>query len=82
LARLFLETRKRSHRGKNFEKVYWVRIPVRGVSIAWKLSAIEERRQDQHFFLDEEIAGTTATTPEKLQGLSPGEDGFCNWETK
>jgi hypothetical protein len=34
----------------NFEKVFWVRVPVRVVPVPRKLSAIEERRQDRSCF--------------------------------
>jgi uncharacterized protein YcbX len=44
----------------------WVRKPVRAVSVSWKLSKIEELRQDRRFVcFDEDITGTTATTPKK-----------------
>jgi hypothetical protein len=47
LSCLFLETRKRTKEGQNAGKASWIRVPVRPVPLARKLSTAEERRQDQ-----------------------------------
>jgi hypothetical protein len=44
---LFLKTRKRAQEGQNTGKVSRIRVPVRAVPIARKISKIEERRQGQ-----------------------------------
>jgi SpoU rRNA methylase family enzyme len=47
LACLLLRTRKGFCKGRNFEKLPRVRIPVRAVSVARKLSLMEELRHDE-----------------------------------
>jgi hypothetical protein len=47
LACLFLETRKRIQKRGNSENLSLIRVPMNIVSVARKLSTIEERRQDQ-----------------------------------
>jgi hypothetical protein len=47
LACLFLKTRNKTQKGQNSGKMSRVRVPVRAVPVARKLSTTEERRQDQ-----------------------------------
>jgi hypothetical protein len=42
---------------------------VRVVSVAWKLSTIEEQCQDKVACFDEESTETKATTPKKCPGF-------------
>jgi hypothetical protein len=62
----WLETRKRFQKGQNYEKVSWVRVPVRMVSVARKLSAIKERRQDQNRLFRRGYYRNTGHNQEKL----------------
>jgi hypothetical protein len=71
--------------GINFEKVKiqkvpWFRVPLRMVSVAWKLSAIE----DQVVCLDEKITKTKATIPKRknVLGSSSSKDVFRSLEDK
>jgi hypothetical protein len=48
LACLFFEIKKRIYKGYNSEKVSWVRVPVKMVSVARKISSIEEQRKEQN----------------------------------
>jgi hypothetical protein len=61
------------NRGHNKENLFWVRVPVRMVSVAWKLSTAEEWRLDKDCF-GEEIAGTKVTNRKSVMVSSPGED--------
>jgi ribosomal protein L30/L7E len=62
--------------------MFWVRNPVRVVSVFWKLSTIEEHRQDRSCLFRRGDYRNNGPNPEKLPGSSPGEDGFCSSETK
>jgi hypothetical protein len=62
--------------GQNPEKPFCVRVPVKMVSVARKLSTIEEQRKEQNYF-SEEITGTDVTNPETNLGSSLRENfGF------
>jgi hypothetical protein len=50
LAFLFLETRKRFQKGQNAEKLYWVRVPARVISVTRKLRTIEGRQDKNYLF--------------------------------
>jgi hypothetical protein len=66
----------------NPEKLSWVWFPAKMVSVSRKLSTIEERRQDQVVCFGEGNTGTKATTPKRVLGSSPDEDGFCSSKSK
>jgi hypothetical protein len=51
------------------------------VSVAWRLSMIDDRLQDQGR-LDEDVTGINTIAPRTVLGSSPDEDVFCNSETK
>jgi hypothetical protein len=73
--KLFVSTRRlQTKKFHNPEKLSWVRVSVKIVSVARKLSTIEERRKEQNCFLGEEITGTKVTNPKTLLGSSLGED--------
>jgi hypothetical protein len=50
--------------------------------VARKLRMIQEQRQDQSSFFEQEITETKAETPKTVLGLNSGEDCFCSSETK
>jgi hypothetical protein len=57
-------------------------IPARMVSVARKLSTVEERRQDQSFFvLARRLQEERPTTGKTALSSSPDVDDFCNSET-
>jgi hypothetical protein len=77
LVRLCLETRKGFQKGQNSEKVFWVRVPVRVVSVARKLCMIEEQRQNQNCLEDYR---TKSHNPEKLSWVRVPLKIFCTVE--
>jgi hypothetical protein len=44
------------------------------VSVAWKLSTIEERRKEHFFYFGEEFTGTKVANPKTVAGSSLDED--------
>jgi hypothetical protein len=66
LACLFHETRKRFQKGQNSGKVSWVRNPARVVSVSWKVSTVEERRQDRRCLSRRGDCRTNGHNPEKV----------------
>jgi hypothetical protein len=72
--------RKRFQKGQNSEKAFLVRVLMRLISLALKLSTIEKRRQNQICF--DEITVTKATTPENDLSPRPVENIFRTSRTK
>jgi hypothetical protein len=71
------------NKGHNHEHLSWVRVLVKMVSVARKLSTIEERRQYQIRFFRRGYYGNRSHNHEKsVLGSSPSEDGLCRSETK
>jgi hypothetical protein len=59
------------------QKFFWVRVPVRMVSVTRKLSTEDERLQDQSCLFRQEDCRNRGHNPEKcVLGLSSGDDGF------
>jgi hypothetical protein len=69
---LFVSTKRLQDKGHKPENLSWVRIPVKMISVARKLSTIEER--NQQFCFVKEITGAKVTNPKTVLGSSPGED--------
>jgi hypothetical protein len=70
--------RDNRNKGQNPEKLPWVRFPVKMVSVARKLSTIEERRQDQNYLFPRGDFESKHHSTEKLLGSIPDEDAFCS----
>jgi hypothetical protein len=79
--KLFVFARRLQEQRPQHQKRTWVRVLMRMVSVARKLSMREERCQGKICF-GEEIAGTKVTDPKTVLGLSPTEVGFSSSETK
>jgi hypothetical protein len=81
LACVFRDTRKRTQHSQNSGQVFWVRVLVRAVPVARKLSRAEERRQTKVVCFEEQITERRQHRKTVL-GSSTEEGSSCSSETK
>jgi hypothetical protein len=75
----FLETRKIFQKGQNSERLSSVRVPMKVVSIAWKLSTIEEQRKEHNCLCRRADYKDWGQNPKTVLGSSLGKDvGFTD----
>jgi hypothetical protein len=63
--------------------LYWVRVPLKIISVAWKTNKIGERCHKQNrFFRREDFNNNNTITLKTFLGSSPGKNRFSNTQTK
>jgi hypothetical protein len=61
--KLFVSARRLQEQHRNPEKLSWIRVSVNMISVASKLSTMEEQRQNKRFCFGGDITGTWVTNP-------------------